>query len=196
MMRCPCCGGLMFEDMDRCYECMHPVRSDAAEGPGRESGEADRADPIMADLSCLGDISRISIDEASWAAASADGAEDDASGAEAAPDAGDPPECTEWELTVRVPGTAASTLTMSGGGSEIRVGRSGDNEICIPDPRVSRHHALVFESGGRLWVRDLGSRNMTFLGGFPVVGTMLLGEGAKLGVGPASITARRVPPVT
>lgn len=46
-----------------------------------------------------------------------------------------------------------------------RIGRSCDNELCIPDSTVSGHHAeLVFSDQG-LFVRDLDSTNGTLLNG-------------------------------
>jgi hypothetical protein len=50
----------------------------------------------------------------------------------------------------------------------VRVGRALDNDIVIPDDRVSRHH-LEFQKFGDIWrVRDLGSGNGTELNGQPV----------------------------
>lgn len=195
MRKCPCCGGLLFNDMDRCYECMHPMPAQNHEEPRERS--APNGSNLMLDLSDFGDVSGMSLDEAVWNGDHAREAgkpeveadDGDAQGDEVAPGEG---AATAWELTVRIPGAEERSLLVSGAGSEVRIGRSGDNDIGVSDPRVSRHHALIFESEGRLWVRDLGSRNMTFLSGFPVVGTMLLGDGAKLGIGGATITAQRL----
>ncbi|MEO8184164.1 MAG: type VI secretion system-associated FHA domain protein [Deltaproteobacteria bacterium] len=41
----------------------------------------------------------------------------------------------------------------------ISIGRAQDNDLEIPSPFVSGSHARIEELGGRLWVRDLGSRN-------------------------------------
>jgi hypothetical protein len=48
---------------------------------------------------------------------------------------------------------------------EITVGRAGDNELVLPDTSVSRHHAKLIRHGASLVVRDLGSRNGTYLDG-------------------------------
>jgi hypothetical protein len=45
------------------------------------------------------------------------------------------------------------------------VGRSDDVELTIPHPAVSRQHCELFESGGRVRVRDLGSTNGTRVAG-------------------------------
>ncbi|WP_157249884.1 FHA domain-containing protein [Nonomuraea typhae] len=47
-------------------------------------------------------------------------------------------------------------------GQRLLVGREGD--IAIADARVSRHHAEVLFESGRWILRDLGSRNGTYLG--------------------------------
>jgi DNA-binding CsgD family transcriptional regulator len=48
----------------------------------------------------------------------------------------------------------------------ITVGRQDDNDIALPgDMRVSRHHAEVVEQDGGWVLRDLRSRNGTFLNG-------------------------------
>jgi len=44
------------------------------------------------------------------------------------------------------------------------LGRSASCEIEIDDPSISRRHAVVTVNGGRIFVKDLGSRNHTFVG--------------------------------
>ena len=43
------------------------------------------------------------------------------------------------------------------------IGRGRGATIMLPHPLVSRQHCELFESGGRLMVRDLGSLNGTFI---------------------------------
>ncbi|GAA2798744.1 FtsK/SpoIIIE domain-containing protein [Kitasatospora sp. CM 4170] len=73
-------------------------------------------------------------------------------------------------------GTAAAELRVVGGpdaggvhrlhGREIRVGRSGEADVPLDDPDVSRLHlALHLGEDGRVTVRDLGSTNGTTLDG-------------------------------
>ncbi|WP_084960857.1 FHA domain-containing protein [Thermoactinospora rubra] len=47
-------------------------------------------------------------------------------------------------------------------GQRLVIGREGD--VVIVDARVSRHHVEIFFQGGRWLLRDLGSRNGTYLG--------------------------------
>jgi hypothetical protein len=45
------------------------------------------------------------------------------------------------------------------------IGRQQGNDLVLPDSRVSRRHALIDLAGGRYRLRDLGSRNGTWLNG-------------------------------
>jgi len=45
----------------------------------------------------------------------------------------------------------------------IRLGSAKDNDLVLPDHAVSRHHAVLQPSGGRLLLKDLGSTNGTFV---------------------------------
>jgi predicted component of type VI protein secretion system len=43
------------------------------------------------------------------------------------------------------------------------IGRGKGSTVTLPHPLVSRQHCELFESNGRLWVRDLGSLNGTYV---------------------------------
>ena len=43
------------------------------------------------------------------------------------------------------------------------IGRGRDATLTLPHPLVSRQHCEIFESGGQLFVRDLGSLNGTYV---------------------------------
>lgn len=45
------------------------------------------------------------------------------------------------------------------------VGRSSDNDICITDIGVSRHHAKFLKKNGKIFIIDLGSRHGVFVDG-------------------------------
>jgi hypothetical protein len=49
-----------------------------------------------------------------------------------------------------------------------RGGRRGDCDIVLPERQVSRQHAEIFLQNGRYFLRDLGSKNGTYLNGSPV----------------------------
>ncbi len=48
------------------------------------------------------------------------------------------------------------------------VGRTSDNDRCIPHPSVSTHHCQLWVTGQSVMVRDLGSTNGTFVDGVAV----------------------------
>jgi pSer/pThr/pTyr-binding forkhead associated (FHA) protein len=50
-------------------------------------------------------------------------------------------------------------------GREVTIGREPANDICIPDPLVSKVHAKVIVSNHSVTVFDLGSVNRTRLNG-------------------------------
>jgi hypothetical protein len=69
---------------------------------------------------------------------------------------------------------------LDGGG--FLAGRSSDADLVLADDAVSRKHARFFPSRGRIWVRDLGSRNGTVING-QTVGLHCLREGDRLALG-------------
>ncbi len=64
------------------------------------------------------------------------------------------------------------------------VGRAPDNQIVLPDPRVSARHAIIRLEGGRWWIEDLGSRNGTRLNGVQISGRAPLRNGDIVAFGP------------
>lgn len=65
----------------------------------------------------------------------------------------------------------------------LTVGRSVQNNIQIVDRRMSRQHAEVLVSGGRVVMRDLGSKNGTLLNGQPLIGSAELHHGDRIAFG-------------
>ncbi len=68
-------------------------------------------------------------------------------------------------------------------GDRITIGRQDDNEIVlVDDMRVSRHHAEVVEQDGEWLLRDLRSRNGSFLNGQRITeGALRPGDHLKIG---------------
>jgi hypothetical protein len=62
----------------------------------------------------------------------------------------------------------------------VTIGREPNNDIEIPDHRVSRHHAVLFATGGGWCVHDLDSANGTFVGPARVNGTAALPVSCEL----------------
>jgi pSer/pThr/pTyr-binding forkhead associated (FHA) protein len=48
-------------------------------------------------------------------------------------------------------------------GATITIGRSRNNEVCIPEQHVSRQHAVIAHQYGVFMISDLGSANGTFV---------------------------------
>lgn len=81
-------------------------------------------------------------------------------------------------------------------------GRSSEVDIVLKDDTVSRKHARFFHARGRVWMRDLGSRNGTIVNG-QRVDRHCLREGDRISIGatllrvdlvPASQLSRRTQP--
>jgi len=71
--------------------------------------------------------------------------------------------------------------------SVLAIGRLADSEIFIDEPVVSRRHAEIFRSDDTYFVRDVGSRNGTFLNGKRVFQPAALAPGSMISVGASKI---------
>jgi FHA domain-containing protein len=67
-------------------------------------------------------------------------------------------------------------------GAGLTIGRSADNDLVLPDGRVSRHHARIVGRRGTLVYADLGSTNGSRVNGV-AVGELVLGIGDRIEVG-------------
>jgi ABC transport system ATP-binding/permease protein len=65
----------------------------------------------------------------------------------------------------------------------LTVGRLTDNDVAIPSPLVSRHHARVIADGGHYILEDLGSTNGTFVNGRRVEQPLVLHGGEQVQFG-------------
>lgn len=83
-------------------------------------------------------------------------------------------------------------LVVVGGGTEgdefsatlpTVLGRSREASLPLPHPLVSRLHCEIFSRDERVFVRDLGSTNGTFVGSERVEGEMLVEHGSLLTIG-------------
>lgn len=76
-------------------------------------------------------------------------------------------------------------------GDRVTVGTEDSNQVCITDDgTVSRLHAVVENYGSGWTVRDLGSRNGTYINGRRVLGEQALHPGDELRVGKTRIVFR------
>jgi predicted component of type VI protein secretion system len=76
-------------------------------------------------------------------------------------------------------------------GDRVRIGRGPENEIRLPDPSVSRHHALIERSPQGWVIRDLGSTNGTRQNGTRVQRSHLA-AGDDLRIGSFDLEAEEV----
>lgn len=95
-------------------------------------------------------------------------------------------------VTIRRP--VAAALRGAGGhryalaGTATRIGRSSDNDIVLSDVKVSRHHAVIIDSGATLVITDLGSANGVRVGGQRIDTSAELCEGDVIRIGDQEFT--------
>ncbi len=68
--------------------------------------------------------------------------------------------------------------------AEVIVGRDETCKIRIASKEVSREHCVIFKQGKDVLVRDLNSRNGTFVNGMVISGVTQLNPGDTLHIGP------------
>ena len=71
---------------------------------------------------------------------------------------------------------------------EMIFGRDPAAQVCIDHPSVSRRHAVLSIGANGTVLRDLGSRNGTFLNGQQVDRPVKVASGAIIGLGPVMLT--------
>jgi len=67
---------------------------------------------------------------------------------------------------------------------EAVIGRSNECSVWLPDPCVSREHAVIVEDRARFLIRDLGSRNGTVLNGRQIQNEEVLVDGTEVQISP------------
>jgi pSer/pThr/pTyr-binding forkhead associated (FHA) protein len=70
----------------------------------------------------------------------------------------------------------------------ITIGRSPEATVHVDDKTLSREHTRVYLDHGRVFVRDLGSKNGTYLNGALIREPQPLKHGDRIKVGPAHLT--------
>ena len=63
-----------------------------------------------------------------------------------------------------------------------RIGRLSDNDIVLDDANVSRHHAVIIDTGTSFVISDLRSANGVDVRGERIRGTATLGDGDQIGI--------------
>ena len=67
---------------------------------------------------------------------------------------------------------------------ELVLGRRENSDLLLPDPHVSRAHAVIRKSAGAVWLEDLGSTGGTTVNGETVTGSQALKHGDTVLFGP------------
>ncbi len=75
---------------------------------------------------------------------------------------------------------------------EISLGRSSQNDVCLVDPILSRHHCRISFHGGALSVEDLDSANGTLVNGEEIK-TAELHDGDTITIGDTVLRVRNAP---
>jgi len=96
-----------------------------------------------------------------------------------------------WKLTIQGPGLRLEVYLTPG--QTYRVGRAPDNQIVIPDPTVSRHHATLQALTDRVVLRDLDSKNGTFVNGRRIQGEVEVSGIEDVRLGRVTFWLDRVP---
>jgi DNA-binding SARP family transcriptional activator len=63
-----------------------------------------------------------------------------------------------------------------------RIGRLPDNDVVLDDPNVSRHHAVLIDTGTSFVITDLRSANGVEVDDQRIRGTATLGDGDRIGI--------------
>ena len=87
---------------------------------------------------------------------------------------------SHFELVIAATGQALPL-----GDAPLAVGRAPGNDLVLSDDAISWHHAQLWIEGGRPWVRDLGSRNGTFVNEARITGSKSLSVADRLRLGPS-----------
>lgn len=77
------------------------------------------------------------------------------------------------------------------GDKRATIGRIDSNDIAVPDPGISRHHADIRLEDGRYIITDLGSTNGTFVNGKRIAEARLK-NGDKIGVGKVKLIFKKL----
>lgn len=104
------------------------------------------------------------------------------------PDKMENPEA-KASLSLIIEGEEAETFFL--GDKRVTIGRINSNDIAIPDPGMSRHHADIHPENGSYVITDLGSTNGTFVNGKRIAETRLKNDD-RIGVGKVTLIYKKL----
>jgi DNA-binding SARP family transcriptional activator len=76
-------------------------------------------------------------------------------------------------------------------GGALRIGRMNDNDLVLEDERVSRHHAVIVDTGASYLIRDLKSSNGIYVAGTRITNSVPLSHGDSIRIGGTEFTFER-----
>lgn len=85
------------------------------------------------------------------------------------------------EFVLEVPGEGGGRFELQQGDN--LVGRSGRAQVALQNRELSRRHAILRVEGDRVWLRDEGSRNHTFVGGEEIAEEVEIEPGSEIRFG-------------
>jgi TolB protein len=88
-------------------------------------------------------------------------------------------------LIVRIGGRVEREVELR---SKLSIGRAEDNDLQLPDPKASRHHAQLMPEGGVFVLTDLGSANGTRVNGLRITEPHQLAHGDRIAIGDTELT--------
>jgi TolB protein len=88
-------------------------------------------------------------------------------------------------LIVRSGGRVVEEIELK---ADLTIGRAEDNQLQLPDPKASRHHARVDRQEAGFVLTDLGSANGTKVNGIPISGGHRLEHGDRIVIGDTELT--------
>jgi pSer/pThr/pTyr-binding forkhead associated (FHA) protein len=65
-------------------------------------------------------------------------------------------------------------------GAATRIGRLPDNDVVLDEPNVSRHHAVIIDTGTSFVITDLKSANGVHVQDQRILGTAILADGYSI----------------
>jgi DNA-binding SARP family transcriptional activator len=94
----------------------------------------------------------------------------------------------DQRIAVSAPNTVARLRDGSGQsfpllGAATRIGRLADNDIVLDDANVSRHHAVIIDTGTSFVISDLRSANGVNVAGERIRGSVTLADGDRFRIG-------------
>jgi pSer/pThr/pTyr-binding forkhead associated (FHA) protein len=103
---------------------------------------------------------------------------------------GQPPPATPQTASLKILLPTGDVFDREITNPEIQIGKGPRNDIVIADPAVSSAHALLRLDGGVYTIKDIGSRNGTFINGERITDTRQLNHGDVVGIGLSKLTFR------